>query len=171
MHIDRQIDLHLNNIPAHKIPSHFDKDDLRQNVYVSLFEAYRRYDPQRSSQNTFQDRVIRRCLREQLSGLRWRKNRGERSLSDCVGEREPVHNDVRSGELRRNEKSVFQSEVRNVIDTLPRDLRRCCELLMFYTPQEVGEKMKMPQVYVLRKMAKIRSAFCKSGLNANYCPT
>lgn len=162
--VDRQIDFHLRRVPTHRIPPHLDGDDLRQIVYVAMIESHAHYDPARSSPNTFRDRVIRRSVREQLSRSRWRKNRGERSLSDYVGEREPSHDDVRADELLRNEKHVFRGEVRAVIDAMPEELQRCCELLMYYTPEEAAEKMGIPTIYVLRKMDKIRSAFRKAGM-------
>ena len=81
-HLYKQIDHHLRRVSTQKLPPHFDKDDLRQNIYVAIIESLSNFDPNLSSQNTFQDRVIQKCIRKKLASFRWRKNMSECSLDD-----------------------------------------------------------------------------------------
>ena len=159
-HLHRQVDYHLRRVSVKNLPPHLDRDDLRQEMFVAVFQSQPSFDPARSSQNTFQDRVIRKNLRKQLSSFRWRKNQGEESLEDEAA----ASSDARFHELSACEKSVFQNEVRAVVETMPDDLRLCCELLMYYTPKEAAAKLRISTGCVMRRMQSIRTIFCNAGM-------
>ncbi len=71
-HLNRQIDYHLRRVAAKNLPPHLDRDDLRQEIFVAVFQSLPNYDPARSSLNTFQDCVIRKNLRKQLYCIRYK---------------------------------------------------------------------------------------------------
>ncbi len=164
--LDRQIDHHLRHVSTQKLPPHFDRDDLRQSIYVAIIESCPNYDPARSSRNTFCDRVIRRTLRKQLSSFRWQKNRGEESLEDDTVDL-PTRSSSR-GDFSEQEYALFQTEVQNVIAALPDDLKTICEMLMYYLPQEIACKLKTSKGVVQRRMEKIRTIFRAVGMTPDY---
>ena len=164
--LDKQIDHHLRRVSTQKLPPHFDRDDLRQNIYVAIIESCPNYDPARSSRNTFCDRVIRRTLRKQLSSFRWQKNRGECSLDDDT--LELTQQTSSRGDFSEQEYALFQTEVQNVIAALPDDLQTTCEMLMYYLPQEIACKLKTSKGVVQRRMEKIRTIFRDVGMTPDY---
>ncbi len=164
--LDKQIDHHLRRVSTQKLPPHFDRDDLRQTIYVAIIESCPNYDPARSSRNTFCDRVVRRTLRKQLSSFRWQKNRGEESLDDGTVDL-PTRSSDR-GDFSEQEYALFQTEVQNVIAALPDDLQTICEMLLYYLPQEIASKLKTSKDYVLRRIQKIRTIFRAVGMTPDY---
>jgi DNA-directed RNA polymerase specialized sigma subunit len=162
--IDRQIDVHLRKISSRKLPSHLDRDDLWQSIYVAIIESLPKYNADLSSQNTFTNNVIRKSVGKQFLHLSRQKNQTHNSLDEFCAELEPSYNNTRSGELLCNEKFLFQMEVRNVIDAMQPEFQEICELLLHYTLIETTRRLRKPKNYVLRQMQSIRMIFAEAGI-------
>ena len=161
------IDLHLLKLPERL---QRDRDDLRQDILLSVMERAVEYDPSLSSWATFQDRLIQAYLENYLLSRRWNKNRLPESIEEIEEyepHRIPKTNDVHSWEFDQCEQAVFSNEIQKVIDTMPQHLRNCAEYLKHYSPAETADMMNIPPNVLQRDIRKIRRIFEKANIFPN----
>lgn len=160
---EKQIDYYLDRIFKNKIPSLVDLSDLRQDIFVTLLEQIDMFNPNRSSLDTFQARVIRNCVQQFSLKLRWKKNRTEEKIT-FVHTASLLTNKTKRNELQDVEKSVFVSEIHEVIENMDDELKLIAKNLMWYSVTQTSERMGIGINKLLRRIEKIRAIFTQAGI-------
>lgn len=153
-----------------------DRPDLAQELGAHLVERLPKYDPRRSSQNTFVSRVIERkiasIIRHQKAGLRDHRRVG-RSLAELspdefgkpteLGDAADARVERRSGprEINRADLSI---DLRSTVDSLDPTARRICEQLSDETITGISRQLGLSRATVYEHIARIRRQFHDAGL-------
>lgn len=162
--VNKQIDFHLGRIPKGKLPAHIDLDDLRQEIYIVLLKRLPQFDPEKSSLQTFQDRLIVFQIKEYFKSFRWQKRQSGESLPSDDAPMVPRVNERKHGELKAVEQAVFGKEVMAVIDGMNEQQRKCCYLMMHYPEQFVADRLQLKGKNFNRLVKSIRAVFVKSNV-------
>ena len=142
-------------------------EDLRQNMIVELLEASARYDPARSSRNTFITRVLDRFYLHLARGFANRQKHKVLSPTpiSVLEYANPTITDIRRGEHSTYERSDLTMDLAALIERLPTHLRRICEELRVFTPAEVAKRLRLHRSTIYRAINDIRQHFVAAGLD------
>ena len=144
-----------------------DKEDLRQRMYLELWRAWRRFNPEASCRETFATRVLD-CLFKYL--LRGNLNRQQRecdsplAFDDVTDGFEPVVNEVRGGARDEQALRELRLDIEAVIDGMPERLQRVCRTLMVYSGREAARRLGIGKSSLYRARASIRKRFEAAGI-------
>jgi len=134
-----------------------------------------KYDPARSSRETFTVRIVGNKIASLLRARRAQARdfcRNACSLDEYVdsGEGAPVarHETVdeqigRNGRCREELHHLMQ-DVRAVMDALPGDLKRLCIKLQSMTVSEIARSTGVPRSTIYESIRKLRGLFRDAGL-------
>jgi DNA-directed RNA polymerase specialized sigma24 family protein len=148
-----------------------DSEDLRQEIMLFVMERSREHDPALASWPTFLNRLVKSYIEGFLLARRWRKNQALESLEEideCDPRKLPRINDVLGGELTIQENVLFACEVREILGTLPKNLKNCAEHLMYYSPAETADILDVPPNVLQRHIQKLQEIFRKAHLCPNH---
>ena len=152
-----------------------DEDDLVQNFRLKLLERLDKFDPARAHFHVFVVTVIERCAATLLKHARAQKRNGGR-----VGslDAQSVENDeeINLGEIvsrdRRRRDSVrnaselmdLASDLANILEMLPAELRQLCEQLKTLSTGDLARETGMPRSTINDKKRLVRNYFEDAGL-------
>lgn len=161
-----RVDYHVTRLGRALNLSHDGREDLRQDLFVSLCVAARRYDPKRSSPRTFVSRVLSfaaahkvRCIRNERRScarspiLLSELQRNGRSFSPLAHHRY----EQRSHDLVLDLRTGFSQ--------LDREQQILAEALKKQRPAEIADETGVHRSTVYRNIAAIRDSFDAIGLS------
>lgn len=144
-----------------------DRPDIEQDLALHLIEHMDQFDPRRSSQNTFVDRITHRriiSLLRQRFAQRRDYRRGvaiDAATQDQEDDRpEPV--DRRRG--RVDPPSDLSIDLDCVMESLEGDTRRMCGLLMHESIAETACQLGLTRAEARTRIARIRKLLTDAGL-------
>lgn len=162
-------------IKRRKFPPHME-DDLVQELSLDFLLRRPKYDPTRkASRETFTVRVVRNKIASMLRARRakvrdFRRNGCSLDESVDSGEGAPVARhetvDEQIGRVGRrgDELNYLKQDVRDVIETLPDELRRLCVQLQSMTVSEIARATGVPRTTINGSVRKLRRRFKDAGL-------
>ncbi|MDR1492021.1 MAG: sigma-70 family RNA polymerase sigma factor [Planctomycetaceae bacterium] len=153
---DKTMNFHLSRIPRTFFRPFFERDDLRQEIFIALIRRSEEYDPTRSSRKTFENHLVQKAIANFIKRQRLRKNQPTESLDDVKFSKIPSCNETHCGEFNMIEQTIFATELQKIIDAMPDRLRECCERLKHYSPSETAEAMKRSAHCFQNDLKKIR---------------
>lgn len=152
-------------------------DDLVQELSMDFLVRRPRYNPAKSSQETFTVRIVRNkiasLLRAQKAQVRdFRRN--ECSLDDevdsgeglSVARHETIDEQVGRDGRDRQDHHHLAHDVRITLEGLPEDLRQLCLQLQAKTVSEVARDTGVPRTTIYESILKLRQRFQDAGLDA-----
>ena len=144
-----------------------DQQDVRQDMYVELTKAQKRFDPSKAGPHTFVSRVLDRFCKHfvRQQGRKIRKGIPLQPCSD-IGEGFDLDDlTVGDGILADMVRAEWIEDVREVISGLPEQLQRLCELLLSpRTKEQIAEELGMSRRTVYRRIGELRKAFLAAGI-------
>ena len=157
-----------------KFPSHM-ADDLVQELSLDFLLRRPKYDPAKSSPDTFTVRIVGNKIASLLRARRAQARdfrRNECSLDELVdsGEGTPVarHETVdeqaRRDGRRPEELHHLGQDIQTVLDALPGDLRRLCIQLQSMTVSEIARSAGVPRTTIYESSRRLRGHFTAAGL-------
>ena len=157
-----------------------DVEDIKQELLLDILERLPKFDPEKSSYNTFIDLVIRNKVQNLISARNWKRRdwrRESASLQDIIinNEGEPTErgeafseDDVkqRLGKSSPASREMVELgvDVDDVLSRLPAHLRILCETLREASISEVARKLGIPRTTVHERIRKLRRIFEDAGL-------
>ena len=152
-----QIDLLLHNAARRHFVRIADCDDLRQDVFISVFTGVDLYDAKRSSWPTFMATLIQSEIHRFRLKKRWLKHQVCESIHDL--EDHPLTNNYPTSELNDIERIVFYGEIRQAVEKLPDDLQKICRLLFTTSKMKAAALLEMDHQMLNYKLSQIRRMF------------
>jgi len=157
-----------------------DIEDIRQDLIVDLLERLPKFDPAKATCNTFVARIIDRKVATLIRDRSCEKRdprREECSLNECIddGEGGSVEHiqtiaaeeaDRWLGRQARPDQETVELalDVEAVINRLPDNLRRLCELLKTGSIADAARAMGVPRTTLNDHVKKLREVFEAAGL-------
>jgi RNA polymerase sigma factor (sigma-70 family) len=160
-----------------------DQPDLENELWLALTSQAEKFDPSRSSLNTFTDRVITtaaamilrdRSRKKRAAGFRAQsidipaaKSPSTDALSTSVSADDVAR---RTGAEIRDEISLFEDTeaFRHALELMPDDVRAICRRLMGGgTISSVADELGVSRRQVRKQLASARSFFERAGFGAN----
>ena len=152
-----------------------DQEDLEQELHLDLFLRLHKFNPQKSSRNTFITRVVNHKIATILESRNGEKrdfrlctysfdttlgstpadqpnNRQETTMEEYL---------IRTGRLRSQEMHSHELtvDIRRVMVDLPQDLQDLCKQLMTKTVSEVSRDTGIPRPTIYDRMKRIAARF------------
>jgi len=160
-----------------KFPAHM-SDDLVQELSLDFLLRRPKYDPAKSSPETFTVRIVGNKIASMLRARRAKVRdfrRNEWSLDELVDSgdgspvprHETVDEQVGRGGRCREELHHLAQDVRSVLDGLPGDLRHLCIQLQSMTVSQIARSSGVSRSAIYKSIRKLRARFEDAGL-ANY---
>ena len=157
-----------------KFPPHM-ADDLVQEMSLDFLLRRPKYDPDKSSRETFTVRIVGNKIASLLRARRAKVRdfrRNACSLDELVdsGEGTPVarHETVNEQANRdgrcREESHHLAHDVRVVLDALPGDMKRLCVQMQSMTVSEIARSNGVPRTTIYESIRKLRRLFADAGL-------
>lgn len=144
-----------------------DRAGLEQDLALHLIEHIDQFDPRRSSQNTFLDRIVNRriisILRQRFAQRRdCRRNVGlTEAMVDQEDDRlEPVDQRL----ARVDPSSDLAIDLAHVIEGFDGDTQRMCGVLMHESIAETARQLGLTRAEARTRVARIRKLLTESGL-------
>jgi len=163
-----------------------DRKDLEQEMKLRIWQRLSSFDPDKSHWNAFVVTVVERHAASILQrALRHKRFNGEPpvslselsedvdgelvELADLVG---PEHLENTTGRwVDGFENQVdLKISVEELLPTLPKKLRRLCELLKTYNVQEAAARMGVHRTTAFRLLREVREIFSAAGFE-DFLPT
>lgn len=147
--------------------SESDRDDVRQELFMTVMRAMRRHDRSRACEATFITRVLDRHTRHiarRISTARARTGLSSQTLSQ-TSTPEPVGNDPGKGEYSQQDTVSLQMDVISVLNQMPTGLRQISEALMMEDASDVAERLGLHRSTVYRRIRQIRLHFMGAGID------
>jgi len=157
-----------------------DREDLQQEIWLVLLKESHRFNPLRSSLNTFVDRVVNSAvcmiLRRPYRGKRAQKrktlsleqtqtvsdNEGKMSLAETISDADQSRRmgiSQRNETVRRNAAEAFA----HAVDTMPADMRDVCRQVMDGSISSAARELGMSRYQVRRALQAARPHFEQAG--------
>ena len=157
-----------------RFPSHM-ADDLVQELSLDFLRRRPKYDPRKSSHDTFTVRIVGNKIASLLRARRAQARdfrRNECSLDEPVdsGEGIPVaRHETIDGQAGRDgrcpeELSHLAADVHTVLNALPGDLKLLCAQLQSMTVSEISRSTGVPRTTIYESIRKLRAHFQDAGL-------
>jgi RNA polymerase sigma factor (sigma-70 family) len=128
-----------------------DRDDVRQEVFITLWAALPRFDPGRASLRTFVERIATTCM---VSILRRVTAKKRTQPADYERARDPRQFLV---------SFEFYLDLDKVLGKLRRRDRRLAQLLLENSPAQVARTLRISRSAVYRSIERIRAALLEAG--------
>ena len=143
-----------------------DADDLRQEMAAELLKASTRYDPDRSSRNTYINRTLDRYYRHVARRLRNRQRHEAKKPTPISAMKNfcPAVNEPGKGELSEQERTELRIDLAGILPLMPLKLRRICTALKVHRPRGAAEHLGMHPSTIYRAIGEIRCHFIAAGL-------
>ncbi|MDR0392410.1 MAG: hypothetical protein LBH59_10920, partial [Planctomycetaceae bacterium] len=103
-----------------------DADDLRQDIFIALFNRVQKFDSRLSSWSTFINMIIESEIQHFCLSKRWRKNQTFSSIDDLTESEHPLTNFYPICDLNDQERFFFWHEFDDAIKKLPEAVREIC---------------------------------------------
>jgi RNA polymerase sigma factor (sigma-70 family) len=141
-------------------------DDLRQEMVAALLKASPRFNPDRSTRNTFISRTLDRHYRYVARHLRDRRRHAAMRPTPISALRRfcPAINDPSRGEMSENERVDLHHDMGCALASMPPKLQAIAAALKVYSPREAAGRLGMHPSTVYRAIRKIRRHFIDAGL-------
>jgi RNA polymerase sigma factor (sigma-70 family) len=143
-------------------------EDLVADIVLAVIQRTHDFDLRLAAWSTFLNVVIEKEIKKFRSRKRWRKFQRVASIHDLKEDEHPLTNFYPTYELNDQERSVFFSEIHNVIATLPEELQKLCQLFSVDSKIEIAERLHISNVILYREIEKIRLHLCKSKIICDY---
>ena len=143
------------------LPPHA-QEDIRQDMYLQLARAQRRFDPQKGAPNTFISRVLDRfCMHfVRKEGTKMRTRIPTQPCSDIGEDFDLDNRTVGEGMLADAVRAEWQQQVRAVIADLPPELQELCEALISGRDRTaMAEQLGIARSSLYRRLARLREVF------------
>lgn len=142
-----------------------DAEDLRQSMAVEICKALRRFNPRRSSRNTYVNRVLDRYYRHVVRQIRNQGNHAPWCPSSLSTRRElpEAHRYSGNGRIDDFELVDFQHDVTYIVTNLPPRLRRIAVTLMSMKPRDAAAHLGLHRSTVYRAIHQLRDHFMQVG--------
>jgi RNA polymerase sigma factor (sigma-70 family) len=143
-----------------------DTEDVRQDLFLELTRAFRRYDPSLSSPATFASRVLDKATLNIARNTRSRRGFVLRNLD--ISQLDQLFCEI-SG-LRQNNAEHhldLNADVRHVMYLLPDGLVQLACELMVRSPSQIARRLGIHRGTVCRRIHHLRPYF--AGLTSNHC--
>jgi len=150
-----------------------DQSDIEQDLMIDLLCKMKHFNPAKGKKTTFMARMIERRIstifEARFAQCRdWRKcyslnktiDNGEGLQTEMI---ELLSNDVDSNRTSDLELSSLKMDVKQVLDSLPDDLKELCLKLKENTVSEIAREMGVPRGTLYGRIKKIRNAFLAAG--------
>jgi RNA polymerase sigma factor (sigma-70 family) len=131
-------------------------DDLQQDIILAIFIRAKGFDPFQSAWSTFLNMIIESEIKHFRLRKRWRKYQAFVCVDDLEEDEHPLTNFYPTSELNELERHVFFGEIRHVIDVLPPELRKICQLLWICSKVKIAARLKMETGTLSKQIEKIR---------------
>ena len=159
-----------------------DEDDLQQDLWLTLLNESRRFDPQRASLNTFVDRVVNSAACMILRRpYRQKRAQGRRALSlertrvAVSGEvKKPLAHFISDADLARRIGATRSDETArhddakafdHAVDAMPDDVRDVCRQVMGGSISSAARELGMSRRQVREALQAARPYFERAGFN------
>ncbi|MEX0718029.1 MAG: sigma-70 family RNA polymerase sigma factor [Planctomycetaceae bacterium] len=158
-----------------------DRADLEQEMKLRVWKRFPQFDPAKAHWNAFVTTVVERHCASILQRARRRKRVDSitsASLSELVEnwDDELVElGDVIGPEDRERmigryvdgfeDQSELKLDVAEVMERLPEDLRRLCDLLKIHNVAEAARELGLPRTTVSSMVSRLRQAFVFAGFD------
>ena len=155
-------------VPGHYFEACFGREDLVQQICITVLAKAGDHDKKRSKWKTYLDRIIKIEIKNFFLGKRSMKNKAMVSLDDCDSDASLaellVYNDPPPGEPDMFEKLIYASEQQEAIDKMPERMRDICEMLKHYSVTETMNELGLSASVFYRELEKIRTLFIEDDL-------
>jgi len=162
-----RIDYRVRELTSQFDLSEDEKEDLRHDMVVELLSAFKRFDPDKATRETFINRVLDKFVKH---AIRVRCTRQRRACDSPIGfddiapGYESAVNDTRSGQLNEQGLCELRLDLRAAIARMPERLQRVCRLLMTFNPTETARKLGICRQSIYRNIREIRGRLIRAGL-------
>jgi len=163
-----QIDLLLRSAVRRRFVRIADCEDLRQDVFVTIFMEIEQYDTRRSAWTTFLATLIQSELHRFRLKKRWIKHQVCESIHDLEEEEHPLTNNYPMSELNDIERVVFCGEIQQAISELPDELQMICQKLLLSSQRQAAQELCMRPKLLSQKISQIRKLFSDSKIVRDY---
>ena len=142
-----------------------DANDLRQEMAGELLKASTRYDPDRSSRNTYINRTLDRYYRHVARRLRNRQRHEAKKPTPISAMKNfcPAVNEPGKGELSEQDRTELRIDQAGILASMPARLRRFGAVLRVYLPREAAKYLDVHPSTVYRAIGEIRPYFVAAG--------
>jgi DNA-directed RNA polymerase specialized sigma24 family protein len=132
-----------------------DAEEIAQDVAAHLIERMPQFDPKRAKVNTFIDRVVKNKLLNIIEARTAQKRDGHR--------RARALDDVPRGSLLEHGRTVSDVDraldVRDILGSLPPDLREFAERLKLESPADAARTLGLTRAQMRNRLEAIRTHF------------
>jgi DNA-directed RNA polymerase specialized sigma24 family protein len=149
-----------------------DVPDIQQELFLELYKRKGNFDPEKSKEATFITRVVESKIldlikQRQAKCRDWRKCR--QSLNQTVtlpgiG----VIEKIETLEFEQDSDPLLILDVRLLLERLPPELRKFCQVLKFYRINEALEEFSMPHSAFFRKLQALKDIFLQAGVDGKF---
>ena len=144
-----------------------EREDLRHDMVAELLRAFKRFDPEKASRETFINRVLDRFVKYSMRSKRTRQNRACNNpacLDDVHPGFQPTVNHPRIGELDEQDRRELHLDLAAVIARMPERLQRVCRALLRLMPAEAAHSLGICRQSIYRNIAEIRAYLSEAGI-------